>query len=57
MRRKQLLRVVRELAGADKAEAAALLARLGMAPSARPETLTPSDFVALYQSMPRLTAG
>jgi 16S rRNA (adenine1518-N6/adenine1519-N6)-dimethyltransferase len=53
MRRKQLLRVVRELWQPDASKAAGILAALELAPSARPEVLTPDDFVRLFRALKR----
>lgn len=47
-RRKQLLRGMRELLGCNPAEAAALLARAGIAPQARPADLSPAEFATLF---------
>jgi 16S rRNA (adenine1518-N6/adenine1519-N6)-dimethyltransferase len=49
MRRKQLLRVVRELAIPDAGKAGEVLAALGIAPTVRPEVVTPGDFVRLFR--------
>ncbi|MFZ5623740.1 MAG: 16S rRNA (adenine(1518)-N(6)/adenine(1519)-N(6))-dimethyltransferase RsmA [Gemmatimonadota bacterium] len=46
-RRKQLLRGVRELTGFDAPQVSALLADLRLDPTARPEVLSPADFVRL----------
>ncbi|HEX9564712.1 MAG TPA: 16S rRNA (adenine(1518)-N(6)/adenine(1519)-N(6))-dimethyltransferase RsmA [Gemmatimonadaceae bacterium] len=51
MRRKQLVRVVRELTGWDALRAGDLLSRLGVPGSARPETLSPEGFVRLHQAL------
>jgi 16S rRNA (adenine1518-N6/adenine1519-N6)-dimethyltransferase len=51
MRRKQLLRVMRELWVTDAGEAARILASLGLAPSLRPEVISPADFVRLFRSV------
>jgi 16S rRNA (adenine1518-N6/adenine1519-N6)-dimethyltransferase len=48
MRRKQLIRVLRELLELDADEAATLISSLGLEPTARPETLSPADFVRLH---------
>jgi 16S rRNA (adenine1518-N6/adenine1519-N6)-dimethyltransferase len=53
MRRKQILRVVRELAIPDPEVAGQVLADLGLAPTVRPEVVSPGDFVRLF----RLTTG
>ncbi|MFI5246245.1 MAG: 16S rRNA (adenine(1518)-N(6)/adenine(1519)-N(6))-dimethyltransferase RsmA [Gemmatimonadales bacterium] len=49
-RRKQMQRVIRELWGLGAAEAAGILARAGIEPSARPEVLTPADFARLLRA-------
>ena len=49
MRRKQLIRVIRELAIPDPEKAGAVLAALGLAPSLRPEVISPGDFVRLFR--------
>jgi 16S rRNA (adenine1518-N6/adenine1519-N6)-dimethyltransferase len=49
MRRKQLLRLTRELWIPDAGEASRVLASLDLAPSLRPEVLSPSDFVRLFR--------
>jgi 16S rRNA (adenine1518-N6/adenine1519-N6)-dimethyltransferase len=51
MRRKQMRRVVRELKPMSIEEAERLLASMGIEPTARPETLEPSRFVAVLRSM------
>jgi len=51
MRRKQLLRVTRELWVPDAGEAARMLASIELEPSLRPEVLSPDDFVRLYRSV------
>lgn len=48
MRRKQLIRVLRGLLDLDAGRADALISSLGLDRSARPETLSPSDFVRLH---------
>lgn len=53
MRRKQLGRVVRELWEPEAVRAGAILARLGMAPDLRAETLAPADFVRLFRALGR----
>lgn len=50
LRRKQMRRVVRTLFDLDAAGANARLASAGIDPEARPETLTPTDFVRLLRS-------
>jgi 16S rRNA (adenine1518-N6/adenine1519-N6)-dimethyltransferase len=51
MRRKQLIRLTRELWIPDSARAAGVLDRVGLDASARPEVLTPTDFVRLYRAI------
>jgi 16S rRNA A1518/A1519 N6-dimethyltransferase RsmA/KsgA/DIM1 with predicted DNA glycosylase/AP lyase activity len=51
MRRKQIRRVVRALASLDAAAAEAVVARVGIDPEARPETLAPSALVALTRAL------
>lgn len=50
MRRKQMIRVLRDAAGLDAARAAALLSRLDLDGSRRPETLPVGDFVQLFRA-------
>lgn len=47
LRRKQLRRVLRTVRGLDAETAEAVLARAGLSPEARPETLGPADFARL----------
>jgi 16S rRNA A1518/A1519 N6-dimethyltransferase RsmA/KsgA/DIM1 with predicted DNA glycosylase/AP lyase activity len=49
-RRKQMQRVVRELWGLGASEAAGILSRAAIDPSARPEVLSPSDFARLLRA-------
>ncbi|MFI5311481.1 MAG: 16S rRNA (adenine(1518)-N(6)/adenine(1519)-N(6))-dimethyltransferase RsmA [Gemmatimonadales bacterium] len=49
-RRKQMVRVVRELWALDAGHAAALLAEAHIDPRARPEVLSPSDFARLLRA-------
>lgn len=51
MRRKQLIRVVRELTGLDANIVGDLLLGLDLDSSARPETLSPREFVALHRAI------
>ncbi len=51
MRRKQLLRVMRELWVPDAGAAAAILASLGLEAAARPEVVSPGDFVRLFRAV------
>jgi 16S rRNA (adenine1518-N6/adenine1519-N6)-dimethyltransferase len=48
-RRKQLGTIVRALRGGSAAEVGEALARLGIDPEARPETLAPEEFVRLWR--------
>ena len=50
MRRKTLLRIMRELWVPDAGKASEILAALGIEPSARPEVLSPLDFVRLFRA-------
>jgi 16S rRNA (adenine1518-N6/adenine1519-N6)-dimethyltransferase len=50
-RRKQLARGLRELTGRDAPWVSELLARLGLEERARPETLTPEQFVVLLRGL------
>jgi 16S rRNA (adenine1518-N6/adenine1519-N6)-dimethyltransferase len=52
MRRKQMLRVLRELWKTSPEQAAATLREAGIDPAVRPETLDPSAFVRLFRSVP-----
>lgn len=52
MRRKTLLRVLRELWVPDAGRAAEILDTLGLEPSMRPEVVSPSDFVRLFRALP-----
>lgn len=52
LRRKQLVRVIRALRALDAPQAGELLASLGLAAAARPEVLSPSDFVRLFRALP-----
>ena len=47
LRRKQLLRGIRQLTGWSADEAGAVLRSVGLDPTARPETVAPPSFVAL----------
>jgi 16S rRNA (adenine1518-N6/adenine1519-N6)-dimethyltransferase len=53
MRRKQLRRVLRELLDVDAPRADAMLADAGVDPAARPETLDPARFAALFRAATR----
>ena len=50
MRRKQMKRVLRELWEVDAAQADEILKRAGIDPTARPEVLTPEEFVRLLRA-------
>lgn len=50
-RRKQLVRGLRELTGWEPARVADSLARVGIAPAARPETVAPEAFAALLRAL------
>lgn len=50
LRRKQLGRSLRHLANLSAADAAALCAGLGIAPTARPEELAPAQLVAVFRA-------
>lgn len=56
MRRKQLLRVMRELWIPDAGAAASILASLDLAAAARPEVVSPRDFVRLFRAVGAATA-
>jgi 16S rRNA (adenine1518-N6/adenine1519-N6)-dimethyltransferase len=51
MRRKQMLRVIRELWIPSAEQANAVLVEAGIGPSARPETIAPATFVTLYRQI------
>lgn len=51
MRRKTLLRVMRELWVPDAGKASAILASIELAPSARPEVVSPTDFMRLFRAV------
>ncbi len=51
LRRKQLVRVMRTLAGLEADEATALVAACQLAPTARPEVLSPADFARLVHAL------
>ncbi len=51
LRRKQLRRVVRTIAGLDAEGAERALAVAGVDPDARPETLSPAEFAALVRAL------
>lgn len=49
LRRKQIVRVIREACDLDAAHATALLAHVGIMPDVRPETLAPARLLDLYR--------
>jgi 16S rRNA (adenine1518-N6/adenine1519-N6)-dimethyltransferase len=51
LRRKQLRRVVRTIVSADANRAEMIVARAGLDPEARPESLSPEDFARLLESV------
>ena len=51
LRRKQMRRVLRTITGADASAVDAMLASSGVAPDARPETLSPTDFARVLRAM------
>ena len=55
-RRKQMVRVLRSVRGLSAEDAAALLDKVGIDPTARPEVVTPEQFAALFREI-RATAG
>ena len=50
-RRKQLLRALRELTGWDAQRVGAVLGRVGLDPTARPETVPPAGYAALLRAL------
>ncbi len=50
-RRKQLRRILRSIAGIDRDAAELTLTRQGLAPTARPETLTPKTLARLFDAI------
>ena len=50
-RRKQIVRVLRQVAQIDATVAGAALENAGISASRRPETLSPSEFSALYAQL------
>jgi 16S rRNA (adenine1518-N6/adenine1519-N6)-dimethyltransferase len=52
-RRKQMRRVVRELRDLSAEQADEVLAKAGIAPDVRPETLSPEEFVSLFRLVAR----
>lgn len=57
LRRKRLLRGIRELSGRPPEQVEAVLAQIGIDPDLRPEALAPEAFVRLNQVYQRLLAG
>ena len=55
MRRKQMRKVVREIASIDAASAERILAQAGIDPDSRPETVSPEHFASLLAAMPSRT--
>ena len=51
LRRKQLLRGLRELTGLAGEQLSAVLVALGLDPTTRPERLAPAEFVALHRAL------
>lgn len=51
MRRKQLIRVLREIQRVGAGEISSLLSALGLDPAARPEVLRPVEFVRLFRAL------
>jgi 16S rRNA (adenine1518-N6/adenine1519-N6)-dimethyltransferase len=51
MRRKQMRRVLRELRSLSAEQADETLAKAGIVPDARPETITPEQFAALFRHL------
>ena len=51
MRRKTLLRIMRELWVPDAGRAADVLVSLGLEPAIRPEVVSPADFVRLFRAL------
>lgn len=56
-RRKQMGRVLRQIASVDASQAEHLLSEISIAPTRRPETLTPEEFAALLAALRRLRPG
>jgi 16S rRNA A1518/A1519 N6-dimethyltransferase RsmA/KsgA/DIM1 with predicted DNA glycosylase/AP lyase activity len=52
-RRKQLIRILRTLTGWEREQVRAALCDLGVDATARPETLPPETFVALFRHVNR----
>ena len=53
LRRKQMQRVLRTIRGISPEESSAVLERAAIVPSARPEVLSPDDFVRLFELLRR----
>jgi 16S rRNA (adenine1518-N6/adenine1519-N6)-dimethyltransferase len=51
LRRKQMRRVIRTIAGVDAARAEMVLAESGISPDARPETVAPEEFARLIRAL------
>jgi 16S rRNA (adenine1518-N6/adenine1519-N6)-dimethyltransferase len=51
MRRKQMQRIIRSLKSLDQSAADAALARCGIEPTRRPETLSPEEFSSLFATL------
>ncbi|HKS04759.1 MAG TPA: rRNA adenine dimethyltransferase family protein, partial [Gemmatimonadaceae bacterium] len=56
-RRKQLRAIIRSISHLNTAAAGDLVAAAGFDPAARPETLTPAAFAALYRALTRVGGG
>lgn len=53
MRRKQMLRIMREISAADATVVGGMLERAGIRPTQRPEELAPAEFAGLLRAMRR----
>jgi 16S rRNA (adenine1518-N6/adenine1519-N6)-dimethyltransferase len=53
LRRKQMVRVIRSVRGLSAVEAALVLEKAGIDPSARPEVVTPEQFAMLFELLTR----
>jgi 16S rRNA (adenine1518-N6/adenine1519-N6)-dimethyltransferase len=56
-RRKQLVRGLRELTGAEPEKAAGWVEATGLVAMARPQELSPADFVSLFRNVDRMADG
>jgi 16S rRNA (adenine1518-N6/adenine1519-N6)-dimethyltransferase len=56
-RRKQITRVLRQIASLDAAMAESVLTEVSIEPTRRPETLTPAEFAALFAALRRSAVG